>query len=187
MFSPEWSIASLPNCVDPNPTYLNPLDDPVVVCGVIFNERPPDKRCKVKGKEVVPDTFQMVLTEMKTGLGNGKPFLVKTHVLTNQPYPTTNMHYLVDHIMVPLTEGRAHRIMVDGKRPHPQTSLGSSSSQSPTLTQREVDPMDNYTLDLVVYCDQLLPILGEGSLEFKQTKGMFKCLGHFLSNLRKKK
>ncbi|GJZ55256.1 hypothetical protein Tco_0610449 [Tanacetum coccineum] len=109
------------------------------------------------------------------------------HVLTNQPYPTTNMHYLVDHIMVPLTEGRAHRIMVDGKRPHPQTSLGSLSSQSPTLTQREVDPMDNYTLDLVVYCDQLLPILGEGSPEFKQTKGMFKCLGHFLSNLRKKK
>ncbi|GJV82736.1 ribonuclease H-like domain-containing protein [Tanacetum coccineum] len=43
MFSPEWSIASLSNCADPNPTYLTPLDDPVVVRDAIFNERPPKK------------------------------------------------------------------------------------------------------------------------------------------------
>ncbi|GJS46129.1 putative reverse transcriptase domain-containing protein [Tanacetum coccineum] len=109
------------------------------------------------------------------------------HVLTIQPCSVTNTHYLVDHVMIPLTEGRAHRFMVDGKRPHPQTSSGSSSSPSPTLTQGEVYPVDNFTLDPVVYCDQLPPIAIRASKEFKQTKGMFKCLGHFLSTLGKKK
>ncbi|GKB95685.1 hypothetical protein Tco_0981822 [Tanacetum coccineum] len=82
---------------------------------------------------------------------------------------------------------RAKRIMIDGKRPHPQTSLGSSSSPSPTQTQGEVDLVDNFTLDPVVYCDKLPPITGRASEEFKQTKGMFKYFGHFLSNLGKKK
>ncbi|GJY94898.1 hypothetical protein Tco_0511259 [Tanacetum coccineum] len=57
------------------------------------------------------------------------------HVLSIHPYPTPNIHILVDHVMVPLTEGRANRIMVDGKRPHLQTSSGSSSSPSPTPNQ----------------------------------------------------
>nr|GEW99103.1 hypothetical protein [Tanacetum cinerariifolium] len=109
------------------------------------------------------------------------------HVLTIQPRSITNTHYLVYHVMVPLTEGRAHRLMVDEKRPHPQTSSGSSSSPSPTPSQGKVDLVENFTLDPVVYCDQLLPIVGGASKEFKQTKGMFKCFGHFLSNLGKKK
>ncbi|GKA02283.1 hypothetical protein Tco_0674948 [Tanacetum coccineum] len=71
-------------------------------------------------------------------------------VLTIQPYPTTNIHYLVDHVMVPLTEGRAHSLMVDGKRPHPQTTSSSSSSQSQVPEQNEVDLVDNFTLDLPV-------------------------------------
>ncbi|GJZ31928.1 putative reverse transcriptase domain-containing protein, partial [Tanacetum coccineum] len=93
-------------------------------------------------------------------------------VLTIQPCSVTNTHYLVDHVMIPFTEGQAHRFMVDGKRPHPQTSLGSSSSLSPTPTQGEVDPVDNFTFDPGVYCDQLPPITGGASKEFKQTKGM---------------
>ncbi|GJV01206.1 hypothetical protein Tco_1334775 [Tanacetum coccineum] len=109
------------------------------------------------------------------------------HVLTIQPISITNIHYLVDHVMLPLIEGWAHRFMVDGKRPHPQTSSGSSSSPSPTPTQREVDPVDNFTLDPIVYVDQLPPISRGASEEFKQTKGMFKCFDHFLSNLGKKK
>ncbi|GKB30553.1 hypothetical protein Tco_0869954 [Tanacetum coccineum] len=109
------------------------------------------------------------------------------HVLTMEPCPTTDAHYLVDHVMVPLTKGRAHRFMVDGKRSHPQTSSGSSSSQSLTPTQGEVDPVDNFTLDPIVFFDQLPPILRGASEEFKQTKGMLKCFGHFLSNLGKKK
>ncbi|GKB65795.1 hypothetical protein Tco_0927207, partial [Tanacetum coccineum] len=48
------------------------------------------------------------------------------HVQTIQPCPTIDAHYLVDHVMVPLTEGRAKRFMVDEKRPHPQTSSSSS-------------------------------------------------------------
>ncbi|GJS15734.1 hypothetical protein Tco_0410206 [Tanacetum coccineum] len=108
------------------------------------------------------------------------------HVLTTQLIAITDAHCLVDHVMVPLTEELAHKFMVDGKRRHPQTSSGASSSQSLTLTQGEFDPVDNFTLDPVVYCDQLPPIPGGASEEFKQTKGMFKCFGHFLSNIGKK-
>nr|GEW59511.1 hypothetical protein [Tanacetum cinerariifolium] len=106
------------------------------------------------------------------------------HVLTTQSIAITNIHYLADHVMVPLTEGRAHRFMVDGKRPQSQTSSGSSSSPSPTPTQGEVDPVGNFTLDPVMYSSS---IPGGPSEEFKQTKRMFKCFSHFLSNLGKKK
>ncbi|GJV38276.1 ribonuclease H-like domain-containing protein [Tanacetum coccineum] len=41
------------------------------------------------------------------------------HVLTIQPCPLTDGHFLTTHVMVPLTEGHAKRILVDGKRPHP--------------------------------------------------------------------
>ncbi|GKA60211.1 hypothetical protein Tco_0759618 [Tanacetum coccineum] len=50
------------------------------------------------------------------------------HVQTIQPCPVTDAHFLTDHVMVPLTEGRVKRFMVDGKRPHPQTSSSSSST-----------------------------------------------------------
>ncbi|GJT88955.1 hypothetical protein Tco_1070672, partial [Tanacetum coccineum] len=69
------------------------------------------------------------------------------HVLTMEPRPTTDVHYLVNHFMIPLTEGRAHRFMVDGKRPYLQTSSGSLSSQSQTPNQGEIDPVDNFTLN----------------------------------------
>ncbi|GJS91644.1 hypothetical protein Tco_0774280 [Tanacetum coccineum] len=54
------------------------------------------------------------------------------HVLTSHPYAITDLHDLVDHIMIPLSETRVFRIMPDGKRPHPQTPTESSESQSPT-------------------------------------------------------
>ncbi|GJZ60889.1 hypothetical protein Tco_0617026 [Tanacetum coccineum] len=73
----------------------------------------------------------------------------------------------------------------DGKRSHSQTSSSSSLTHSQSHDQ-EVDPVDNYELDPIEYYDQLPPI-HEASNEFKQTKGMFKCLGHFLSNLGKNK
>ncbi|GKE83366.1 hypothetical protein Tco_1553366 [Tanacetum coccineum] len=61
--------------------------------------------------------------------------------------------------MLPLTEGRALRIRPDGKRPHPQTPSESSGEASPTPHQEEEDdPMNNYTLDLIAYIDQLPPI-----------------------------
>nr|GEU62331.1 hypothetical protein [Tanacetum cinerariifolium] len=179
MFSSEWSIASLPNCIDPNPIYLPPIEDPQVVWDAIFYEKPPTKVLKVKGNEVVPDPYQMVLSDMKLDfkkwetilsenaislsgnknhpnaclvymlyfLSNQKHFnlayyiakrmdnVIKSnlmvlpygmlltrlyrHVLTTQPITITNIHFLMDHVMVPLIEGRSHMFMVDGKRPYP--------------------------------------------------------------------
>ncbi|GJZ93791.1 hypothetical protein Tco_0665994 [Tanacetum coccineum] len=228
MFSHEWSITSLLNCVDPNPIYLTPLDDPVVVRDTIFNERPPTKRRKVKGKEVVPDPFQMVLLEIKTSFRKWETILSENaislsankdhkntclvymlyclvnqkhfnlayymanrmasvfksdlmvfpyamlltrlymHVLAMESRPTTDEQYLVDHVMVPLTEGRAHRFMVDGKWPHSQTSSGSSSSLFLTPTQGEIDPVNNFTLEPIVYCDQL-PLIPGGGIGRVQT------------------
>ncbi|GKF29590.1 hypothetical protein Tco_0095932 [Tanacetum coccineum] len=89
------------------------------------------------------------------------------HVHSTQPFAISNINFLADHVMVPLTEARVYRIMVDRKRPHPQTPSESSGSPSPAPNQEENDPVDNYTLDPVVYIDQLLPILGGESPEFK--------------------
>ncbi|GKD44974.1 hypothetical protein Tco_1269619 [Tanacetum coccineum] len=108
------------------------------------------------------------------------------HVHTTHPYAIPDLYDLVDHVMIPLTEGKARNIMIDGKRPHPQTPSESSSSPSPTKNQEENDPVNNYTLDPIIYMNQLPPIPGGESPKLKQTKGMFKCFGHFLSNLGKK-
>ncbi|GJV24809.1 hypothetical protein Tco_1377504 [Tanacetum coccineum] len=133
MFSPEWSIALLPNCVDPNPTNLTPLDDPVVVQiktgfrkwgtilseNVIYLSRNKDhpNACLVymlycltnqkcfnlayyiakRMASVIKSNFMVLLYAMLLTR-------LYRHVLTIQPFPTTNVHYLVDHVMVPLTE-----------------------------------------------------------------------------------
>nr|GEV81732.1 hypothetical protein [Tanacetum cinerariifolium] len=55
------------------------------------------------------------------------------HVLSIHLYPTPNIHILVDHVMVPLTEGRAQRIMIDGKRPHPGEELFEEMSMTLVL------------------------------------------------------
>ncbi|GKC18968.1 hypothetical protein Tco_1021118 [Tanacetum coccineum] len=73
------------------------------------------------------------------------------HVNTTYPYAISDIHHLVDHVMIPLTEGKTRRIMIDGKRPHPQTPSESSLSPSPTPNQEENDPVNNYTLNLIVY------------------------------------
>nr|GEU98795.1 hypothetical protein [Tanacetum cinerariifolium] len=110
-----------------------------------------------------------------------------SHVLSIQPHPLTGAHFLKEHVMISLIEGWVRRFLVDGKRPHPHTSSSSSSTQSQPQDQEQIDLVDNYTLDPVKYCDQLLPIPGGASEEFKQTKGMFKCFSHIVSNLGKKK
>nr|GEZ61318.1 hypothetical protein [Tanacetum cinerariifolium] len=75
------------------------------------------------------------------------------HVLATQPIAISIDHYLVGHVMVPLTEGLSHRFRVDGKTPHPQTSSGSSSSPSPSQAQRDINLVDNFTLEPIVYID----------------------------------
>ncbi|GKF89010.1 hypothetical protein Tco_0262973, partial [Tanacetum coccineum] len=73
-----------------------------------------------------------------------------------------------------------------GKRPRLPTPTPSNSEpfDLPSLTphQRvENDPINNYTLDPISYMNHLPPIEGGEPPEFKQTKGLFKCLFHFLS------
>ncbi|GKB98191.1 hypothetical protein Tco_0984328 [Tanacetum coccineum] len=108
------------------------------------------------------------------------------HVRANHPYTFSNELYLVDHVMIPLSEKRVYRFKDKGKRPRLPTptppNTESSDSPSPTPHQGlENDPVDNYTLDPIPYMNQLPPIEGGDSPEFKQTKEMFKCLFHFLS------
>ncbi|GKC76297.1 hypothetical protein Tco_1130308 [Tanacetum coccineum] len=107
------------------------------------------------------------------------------HVRVNHPYSFSNELYLVDHVMIPLSEKRVIRFKHEGKGPRLPTptpsDIESSDSPSPTPHQGEVnDPVNNYTLDPIPYMNQLPPIEGGESSEFKQTKGMFKCLFHFL-------
>nr|GEZ82949.1 hypothetical protein [Tanacetum cinerariifolium] len=82
--------------------------------------------------------------------------------------------------------------MPSGKKPRlptlTPTPFGSSESNSSSSHQEEeTDPVNNFRLDLIPYINQLPPIKRGESLKFKQTKRMFKCLGHFLSYLGKKK
>ncbi|GJS25617.1 hypothetical protein Tco_0454249 [Tanacetum coccineum] len=108
------------------------------------------------------------------------------HVRVNDPYSFSNELYLVDHVMIPLSEKRVFRFKHEGKRPRLPTPTPSNSelsdSPSPTPHQgMENDPVKNYTLDPIPYLNQLPPIEGGESPEFKQTKRMFKCLFYFLS------
>nr|GEV98656.1 hypothetical protein [Tanacetum cinerariifolium] len=114
------------------------------------------------------------------------------HVRVAHPHALLDDLYLVDHVMIPFSKKRVFRIMPNGKRPRLPTLTPSKSFESPFLSlslhqEEENDPVNNYTLDHIPHIDQLPPIKGGESSEFKQTKGMFKCFGHFLSNLDKKK
>nr|GEX21697.1 hypothetical protein [Tanacetum cinerariifolium] len=107
------------------------------------------------------------------------------HVRTNHPYIFSNELYLVDHVMIPLFEKRVYRSKDKGKRPRLPTptppDIDSSNSPSLILHQNvKNDPADNYTVDHIPYMNQLPPIEGGESPEFKQTKGMFKCLFNYL-------
>nr|GEY86935.1 hypothetical protein [Tanacetum cinerariifolium] len=107
------------------------------------------------------------------------------HVRTNHPYTFSNKLYLMDHVMIPLSKKRFYRFKDKGKRPRLPTltppDTESSESPSPTPHQNvENDPVNNHTFDRIPYMNQLPPIEGGESLEFKQTKGMFKCLFNYL-------
>ncbi|GJS30047.1 hypothetical protein Tco_0490667 [Tanacetum coccineum] len=112
------------------------------------------------------------------------------HVRVAHPHAFLDDLYLVDHVMIPLFEKRVFKIMPNGKSPRLLTPTPSESSESPSPSshqEEENDPVNNYTLNPIPYINQLPPIKGGESPKFKQTKRMFKCFGHFLSNLGKKK
>ncbi|GJY37044.1 hypothetical protein Tco_0422422 [Tanacetum coccineum] len=180
MFTTDWAISSLPNSMDSNfDIYPAPTEDlPLVIRDTLFYVRPPGKTHKVKGKPVVIDPFQMVLSELKLDFKKWETILSENvisltgnkdhpnaclsymlycltirkqfnlayiakrmesvtksnvmalpygmlltrlfkHVHTSNPYAITDLHDLVDHVMIPHTERRALKIMADEKRPHP--------------------------------------------------------------------
>ncbi|GJU46352.1 hypothetical protein Tco_1203618 [Tanacetum coccineum] len=98
------------------------------------------------------------------------------HVRVNHPYSFSNELYLVDHVMIPLFEKRVFQFKDKGKRPRLPTptppDTESSDSASPTPHQGvENDLVNNYTLDPILYMNQLPPIEGGESPKFNQTKG----------------
>ncbi|GJW44715.1 hypothetical protein Tco_0073514 [Tanacetum coccineum] len=114
------------------------------------------------------------------------------HIRVSYPHAFSDDLYLVDHVMIPLSERRVFKIMPRGKKPRlptptPTPSGSSESTSSSSYQEEEFDPVNNFTLDPIPYINQLPLIEGGESPEFKITKGIFKCLGHFLSNLGKKK
>ncbi|GJT58693.1 hypothetical protein Tco_1002226 [Tanacetum coccineum] len=155
----EWAISSLPNGIDSNPDNYPPHhEDPLLIRDALFYPRPLGKTLK--------------------------------HVRVTHPHAFSDDLYLVDHVMIPLSERSVFKIMPSGKRPHLPTPTPSESSESTSSSSRqeeENDLINNFTLDPIPYINQLPPIEGGESSEFKQTKGMFKCLGHFISNPGKKK
>ncbi|GKA56521.1 hypothetical protein Tco_0755593 [Tanacetum coccineum] len=97
------------------------------------------------------------------------------HVYRNHPYTMSNEFQLVDHVMTPLSNKRVFHFKTKGKRPRLLTLTDSGMSESSSSSSNQEvsnDPMDNYTLDLIPYLNQLPPIEGGESSEFKQTKGM---------------
>ncbi|GKC07134.1 hypothetical protein Tco_0998744, partial [Tanacetum coccineum] len=58
------------------------------------------------------------------------------HVHVNHPYSFSNKLYLVNHVIIPLSEKRVFRFKHEGKRPHLLTSTpsNSKSSDSPSPT-----------------------------------------------------
>ncbi|GJX06921.1 hypothetical protein Tco_0194853 [Tanacetum coccineum] len=177
--------------INPTVTLLSRLFDSSLIRDALFNERTQPKTQKMKGVDTTLDPFQMIVSELKTHLKKWEIILrmlltwLFEHVRVNHPYSFSNELYLMDYMMIPLSEKKVFRFKDKGKRPRlpTPTPLDTESSDSPSPTPHqgvENDPVNNYTLDPIPYMNQLPPIEGGDSSEFKQTKRMFKCLFHFL-------
>ncbi|GJR68226.1 hypothetical protein Tco_0014291 [Tanacetum coccineum] len=194
VFTPEWAISSLPNGIDSNPDiYPPPLEDPLIIRDALFDSRPPSKTRKVKGVDVTLDPFQMVISELKTSfkikyfnlayyIVNRMVSVTKSvdmtlpygihltrlveHVRVSHPHAFSDDLYLVDHVMIHLSERRVFRIMPGEKRPRlptptPTPSGSSESTSSYSHQEEEIDPVNNFTLDPISYINQLPPIKEE--------------------------
>ncbi|GJX99358.1 hypothetical protein Tco_0356377 [Tanacetum coccineum] len=206
VYTPDWPISSLQNGVDSNPDiYPPPHEEPLLIHEALFNQRPLSMTRKVKGIKSTLDPFQMVLSELKTNFMKWEIILSENSVsLTgNKDHPNAclcymlycltigkpfNLAYYITNRMLLITyESLYLKRSPNQARWKKASSFNYNSSNSkssdsplPSPHQRgESNPMNNYTLD---------PPIKEGeSSEFKQTKGMFKCLGYFHSNLGRKK
>ena len=84
---------------------------------------------------------------------------------------------LIPHTFVPISAKRVYKNK--GKRTRSPTPPSSSSEMS------EDDSLPNSKLDPFEYLNQL-PTLPNESEEFKQTKGMWKCMARYLRKINKK-
>ncbi|GJT48216.1 hypothetical protein Tco_0974373 [Tanacetum coccineum] len=201
MYTPEWPISSLLNGVDSNPNiYPPPHEDSSLIreaCLTGNKDYPNACLCYMLHCLTIGKPFnlayyiasRMVSVTKSADMTLPYEMLLTRlfeHVRVNHPYSFSNELYLVDHMMIPLSEKMVFRFKDKGKRPRLPTLTPpyTESSDSPSLTPHqgvENDPLNNYTLDPIPYMNQILPIEGGDSPKFKQTKGMFKCLFHFLS------
>ncbi|GJT94697.1 ribonuclease H-like domain-containing protein [Tanacetum coccineum] len=60
------------------------------------------------------------------------------HVRVAHPHAFSDDHYLVDYVMIPLSEKRVFMIMPNGKRPRLPTSTPSESSESTSTSSRMI-------------------------------------------------
>ncbi|GJR19392.1 hypothetical protein Tco_0967919 [Tanacetum coccineum] len=64
------------------------------------------------------------------------------HVRVAHPHAFSDDHYLVDHVMIPLSEKRVFRIMPNGKRPRLLTLTPSESFESPSSSSHQEEEND---------------------------------------------
>ena len=103
------------------------------------------------------------------------------------PIPPNNRGISLDYNLVPhrFVSLSAKRVYKDkGKRTWSPTPSSSSSSSS-SSDMSEDDNLPNSKLDPLSYLQQL-PTLPNESEEFKQMKGMWKCMARYLGKIKKK-
>ena len=101
-----------------------------------------------------------------------------------EPSPYSFDHSFCNKVMVPLSNGKTTRIMVDGKRPHPPTD-SSDERERQREGEGSSNPLGNTDLDPLDYTNQL-PDIPSPSQEWQQTKGIFKCFANFLKKKRQR-
>ncbi|GJR75058.1 hypothetical protein Tco_0087423 [Tanacetum coccineum] len=191
VYTPDWPISSLQYVADPHPDiYPPPYEDPSLIRDALFYERTQAKTQKMKGVNTILDPFQMIVSELKINFKKWEVILSENVVslIENKGHPNAYLCYMIYCLATEKPFNLAYYIanrMDKVKRPRLPTltppDTESSKSCSPTPHQKvENDPVDNYTFDPIPYMNQLPPIEGGESPEFKKTKGMFKCLFHYL-------
>ncbi|GJY41397.1 hypothetical protein Tco_0428667 [Tanacetum coccineum] len=157
VYTSEWAISiAYTNGIDSNlDIYPPPHEDPLLIRDALFYPNTSwidfarNGKCKTEVDMTLP--YRMLLTRLFE------------HVRVTHPYAVSDDHYLVDHVMISLSERRVFRIMPSEKRPRlptPTPSESSKSTSSSTHQEEENDHVNNFTLDPIPYIDQLLPVEG---------------------------
>ncbi|GKB54368.1 hypothetical protein Tco_0905121 [Tanacetum coccineum] len=172
-------------------------EDSSLIRDALFYERTQPKTQKMKGIDTFLEPFQMIISELKIDLKKWEIILSENviNLTGNKDHPNACFCYMLYCLTIgkilqpfllhrPPNESFDLRIREKGLVSPTPTPSNSESSDSPSPTPNqgmENDVVNNYTLDPIPYMNQLPPIEGGESPEFKHTKGLFKCLFHFLT------